>query len=265
MSTTVSRLDPTDGIRPLGTLPLLGIVAVYLAILLFVPMLTTRALDSFSYGVFPDIETVVHALIVPVGLSVAFAVGVISALRWWAPVRTDHRPVQRWVWFVPATMAVAIVAGTDYGTLADEGIGFTLALLVGTLMVGTGEELVYRGLAVTAFRRNGLTEAKVALWSSVLFGASHSLNIFTEDNSAIPQVLVTTAAGFFFYLVRRVSGGIVVPIVLHGLWDFGLFTGGVTDEAYAGTVLFVLADLVMIVVLLVRRKRIEPVAVTAPA
>jgi membrane protease YdiL (CAAX protease family) len=265
MSTTASRPDPTAGIRPLGVLPMLGIVAVYLAILLFVPMLTTEALDSFSYGVFPDVETVVYALIIPVGLSVVFAVGVISALGWWTPVRTDHRPVQRWVWFVPATMAVAIALGTDYGTLADEGIGFTLVLLLGCLLVGTGEELVYRGLAVTTFRRNGFTEAKVALWSSVLFGASHSMNVFTEDNSAIPQVLVTTAAGFFFYLVRRVSGGIVVPIVLHGLWDFGLFTGGVTDEAYAGTLLFILADLVMLVVLLVRRKRIEPAAVAAPA
>ena len=73
-------------------------------------------------------------------------------------------------------------------------------------------------------------------------------------------MLVTAVAGYFFYLIRRRSGGLLVPAILHGLWDFGTISGSVVpDKAYAlGTAVFVLADIVLAVLLLVRRHHIEP-------
>ena len=40
-------------------------------------------------------------------------------------------------------------------------------------------------------------------------------------------------AGYFFYLARRVSGGLVVPAILHGLWDFSLVSGSVVPDSSA--------------------------------
>ena len=37
-------------------------------------------------------------------------------------------------------------------------------------------------------------------------------------------------AGYFFYLTRRVSGGLIVPAVLHGMFDFSILSGGVTGD-----------------------------------
>lgn len=65
------------------------------------------------------------------------------------------------------------------------------------------------------------------------------------------------AAGFFFYLVLRASGRLVVAMALHGLWDFGLFTGNLGDEIYAGAGAFIAADVFLAVLLLVRRRHIE--------
>ena len=81
------------------------------------------------------------------------------------------------------------------------------------------------------------------------------------------QVLSTAIAGFFFYLVLRVTGMLIAGMALHALWDAGLFTGLITDETYVGGLAFLLANIVMAIVLLVRRHHIgvDPAKVTNPS
>jgi hypothetical protein len=76
---------------------------------------------------------------------------------------------------------------------------------------------------------------------------------------SLVQVLVTAVAGYFFYLIRRASGGLVVLAVLHGLRNFGLISGlVVAGQTYADTSLFVLADIVLAIIVVAGRHRIEP-------
>lgn len=53
-----------------------------------------------------------------------------------------------------------------------------------------------------------------------------------------------------------------MPALVHGLWDFGLVSGAIDPdgETYLGSAVFMLVDVVLIVVLLVRRRHIEPPA-----
>ena len=88
----------------------------------------------------------------------------------------DDRPVRRWVRVVPIVFVVCIVLAIDYAALADKTVGYVLVLLVATQFVGWGEEGMFRGIGVTMLRTHGLTEGKVALWSSVIFGAVHLSN-----------------------------------------------------------------------------------------
>ena len=81
--------------------------------------------------------------------SLLFVYAVVAFLGWWRPVFVDDRPVQRWVVAVPVIMLVAIVAGTNYGGLADRGLAFALLLLLSTLMVGFAEEGMFRGIGVS--------------------------------------------------------------------------------------------------------------------
>ncbi len=79
---------------------------------------------------------------------------------------------------------------------------------------------MFRGIGVTVLRKHGLREGGVALWSSLIFGAAHLTNVFSSGLSALPQALIVSFAGYFFYLVRRVSRGNVLNSVMHGLFDF---------------------------------------------
>ena len=57
----------------------------------------------------------------------------------------------------------------------------------------------------------------------------------------------------------------MVPAILHGLWDFGLITSTVVhDKSFPGAGIFIFADLVTLIIVLVHRHRISPAAATAP-
>lgn len=213
-----------------------------------------------EYGRFTSVEAICWALLVPVGVSVLFVVAVVTVLGWWRPVLRDHRPVRRWVWVVPIIMGVAVLGGINYSGLADKGAGFTLLLLLGALLVGCGEEGMYRGIGVTTFRVNGYSEGKVALWSSVAFGLSHAANFLSLGKLAFLQVLLSAVAGYFLYLIRRLGGGLLLPVMAHGLQDFAALSGLLAPDGtvYAGIALFLLADVVIAIILLVRRHHIEP-------
>lgn len=197
-------------------------------------------------------------LLLPIGLSVVFVYAVVAALGWWRPVFVDDRPVRRWVWVVPGIFGLAIAAAIDYPELADKGIGFVALLLLAAQCVGFGEEGMFRGIGVTVFRVNGLSEGRVALWSSAVFGAVHLTNAISTGGAAVAQAIAVSFAGYFFYLTRRVSGGLFVPAVLHGMFDFSILSGAVGGDAtYAGGIAAILAYPVVAIILLARRHRIE--------
>lgn len=236
----------------------IGIVVAYLALLQGVGRLATVGLHE-DFGQFTNVEEVTRGLLLPVGLSLILVYGVVAFLGWSRPVFVDDRPVQRWVWSIPAVLAVSIAAAINYGGLGHKGIGFVVLLVLGTQMVGFAEEGMFRGIGVTAFRVNGFSEGKVALWSSLVFGAVHLTNVFSGNGSAVAQAVIVTFAGYFFYLTRRVSGGLVLPAVLHGLFDFSLVsTTVVQGKAYAGALAAIAAYVVIGILLLVRRHHIEP-------
>ncbi len=198
---------------------------------------------------------------IPLGAAFVFTYAVIAVLHWWRPVLRDDRPVQRWIWIVPAVFAAGILAAIDYSALAHNGIGYVLVLVIATQFVGWGEEGMFRGIGVTALRQHGFTEGKVALWSSVVFGAAHLTNLIGGGASAFPQAIIVSAAGYFFYLIRRVSHGNIANSVIHGLFDFSLISGtGILahQKIYPGSAGAILVYLILIAVLLIRRRHIEP-------
>jgi membrane protease YdiL (CAAX protease family) len=252
---------PTRPERHLGVIGLVGVVIAYLVVIQGVGLLLHQAAhDDAKYSEFPDEMSVLLAVIIPVGLSILFVVGVAVWLGWQRDVFVDRLPVQRWVWVVPGLIVATALIVTDYGNLADLGGAFALTLALGSLLVGVGEEIMFRGIGVTTFRKNGFSEGRVALWSSILFGAAHLSNIFLEGPGAFMQVLIVSVSGFYFYLCRRVSGGLLVPIVCHAAWDFSLFSGraGVDPDVYALGSLAMITNVVLLIILLIRRHHIEP-------
>ncbi len=212
------------GRRNLPVIGFLALVVAWLAVIKITGQLVANRAD-LDDGRMLTSEQVFWALIVPIGAACAFVYLVITILGWWRPVFYDPKPVRKWVWVIPLVFVVGIVGGINYGGLADRGLGFTLALLCAGLLVGFSEEGMFRVIGVTSLRRNGLTEGKVALWSSVAFGLAHIANVIGGDPRAFAQAVAVSFAGYFFYLIRRVSRSNILNSVIHGMFDFTIISG----------------------------------------
>lgn len=251
--------------RRLSVLGFIGVALVYLIVIQGLGFLLTRN-EDIAYAAPIDVDQLWRSLLVPVAASCVFTYAVVAYLRWWRPVWIDDRPVQRWLIVVPILMVLSIVTITDYSGLADKGFAFVLLLLLASLLVGLTEETMFRGIGVTCFRTEGFTERKVALWSTVLFGLAHASNLISEGPGAFVQVLATIVAGYFLYIIRRRTGGLLVPALVHGFWDFSLISGQVTpDRTYPLSLVAILTMVILAIVLVVRRRHIEPEGADAAA
>ena len=260
---------PSTAAAPVRALPYWAfavIVVTYLAIIQLGGIALQRIGDHDDD--ITAIDGVLWNMWLPLGTALVFTYAVIGVLGWWRPVFHDDKPVRRWVWFVPIVFLVCSLVAIDYGALGDKTIGYVLVLFIACQFVGWGEEGIFRGIGVVALRSHGLTEGKVALWSSLVFGVVHLSNAVGHGAQAIPQALAVSFAGYFFYLTRRVSGSNVVNSILHGLFDFSILSGTavlVDQDPYLGSLAAILAYLVVGGVLLARRRRIEPAAVETAA
>lgn len=78
-------------------------------------------------------------------------------------------------------------------------VAYLVLIQVGGLLIGRGEEGMFRGIGVTMLREHGLAEGRVALWSSLILGVVHLTNAVGRGFNAIPQAVAVSLAGYFFY------------------------------------------------------------------
>lgn len=236
----------------------LALVVVDLALLLGLGVLLTRG-HPVRYAGPTSVSDVWRSITVPVGVSLLLVIVVVAALRWWWPVLVEEQPVAQWVGVIPIIMLVAVLLSINYVGLSDRGLGFTLLLLLSTMFVGFAEEGMFRGIGLTVFRINGFAEGRAALWTTVIFGLAHATNLISTGPRAFVQVLVAALSGYFLYLARRATRGLLVPAVLHGLWDFSLISNFVIpDQTRAGPFANIVA-LVAVTVLVLVRRQLRPV------
>lgn len=168
-----------------------------------------------------DTRPLVYGLIA----GASFGIIVTTAFGWWKEVLGERRTVTGWFKFIPLIMFVAIAATTDWGNFGDIDGSLLAWSAAAGILVGFSEELTFRGLEVVNGRKANMTEARVYLISTVLFGAIHVPNFVlgADIGPAIGQAFVAATTGSLFYIARRTTGTILVPMILHGLWDFTLF------------------------------------------
>lgn len=134
--------------------------------------------------------------------------------------RTPFR-LSRWYYVFPfAWFAVAVLAlaNVDYAAYTMTDI---VLVLVATLAIGANEEIVTRGILLVGLRNSQMKEWIVFLTTVVIFGLLHFVNVLGGQNLSI--LLVTIAGGVLLYVTRRVSGNLIVPIILHAVYDTGFF------------------------------------------
>ena len=195
--------------------------AGYLAI--FFTTWTVNGIDYNRIG--ESAETIRLWYALPTLFGCAFLVVAITVLGWWRMVLFDRSTAgSRWLWFLPALVAVVILvnfAGLPFNRLSSE---ILLWSTLGAVGVGFGEEMITRGGLVVGLRSRH-SEGMVWLVSTLLFSALHIPNVlFGLPLEAMPvQLVLTFVMGSGLYVMRRLSGTLLLPMVLHGLWDSSLF------------------------------------------
>jgi membrane protease YdiL (CAAX protease family) len=173
------------------------------------------------------VETVRQGIVLAIGLGVIYLVIVTTVLGWWKPAMREPRRVGGgWMWIVPALLVVGAalnLVATKWGEIDEIGT-YVAWLALGTAFVGFSEELLTRGLAIVG-GRGAMHEKWVWVFSGAIFGLIHVPNIFFGQSvaSTAQQVVFAFAVGLTYYVTRRISGTLIVTMVLHAVWDFSTF------------------------------------------
>lgn len=154
-----------------------------------------------------------------------------SLLGWWRPALFDRHRSVRWPIIAPIIVAVALIANlfaTNWS--AFDGAFFAASIVL--ILVGFTEEITTRGLLLTALRSR-LHEGWVWFISTAAFAAMHLVNALSGQSlpATLQQVGLTFMMGTVLYILRRTTGTLIWPMILHGLWDFSVFAlqhGGAT-------------------------------------
>lgn len=216
---------------------LMLVVVVYLAIYLgagrlagtIAPDATRARLLSSPGAVFVQLTfgLLVGALVLAIFLSFT---------GWWRDLFA-RQPIggSRWMWIAVVVVALPVLLrlfGIDYGRYPS---GVVAVVFATGLLIGFAEEVLTRGIAVKMLRDSGNSEWVVAAVSSLVFAVMHSLNLLSGGSPLVVAVTVLYAFGFgvLMYLSMRVSGFLLVALVLHGLTDPTtiLATGGLDELA----------------------------------
>jgi uncharacterized protein len=216
-----------------------------------------------------SVENVRKAVTLAMACGLVYLVIVVSALGWWRPsLREARRVHHRWMWVIPVLLALGVVlnlASTEWGRFDELGteLGpYILWLALGCAMVGFNEEMATRGQLIVGARG---TVREVWVWfiASLCFGLMHAPNaLFGQSvKTTIQQIFFAFTVGTAYYVTRRLTGSLIVTMVLHGAWDFSTFiqdhsVDGMVDKTVAlgGILSFPLVVIALIAVFVILRK-----------
>jgi membrane protease YdiL (CAAX protease family) len=209
-------------IKPSALTAIAAIVG-YLAVVFAVWVATGIEYDEVG----DTVENVQKSVVLAVGLGAVYLIVVTSALGWWKPAMREPRKVGGgWMWLIPILLLVGAalnLAATKWGEI--DGVGtYALWLGIGTLFVGFSEELLTRGIAIVG-GRGSMHEKWVWAFSGAIFALIHVPNALFGQGATetAQQVVFAFAVGLTYYVTRRISGALIVTMILHAIWDFSTF------------------------------------------
>jgi membrane protease YdiL (CAAX protease family) len=253
--------------------PLIGVIAVVVYAAVMAGTWWVLGMDYDTVG--DSTGNIIKGIVAAVGLAVLVLIGLTSWLGWWRPaMREERRVAPRWTLVVPVVMLVIAllnVVSIDYSAMSATWV---VSLALGVALVGFGEELVTRGVALVGFRGRF---SEVGAWaaSSTIFALLHAMNmLFGQSVAATAQQMVMAfLLGSALYVVRMSTGTLVAGMGIHAVWDFGsVGMGGSGADQNALTLvggltnnLLMLTGLVAAIVIARRVKQASADALATPA
>lgn len=218
---------------------------VAIALLYAAVFLVAGVLSGVDYDEITESSSnVLGFVVIPVGLGIVATLAVSARWGWWRALffEDERLTSPRWIRALPVLFGLVILVTLIAAPWDEWTVGLVLLVLLGTLMVGFGEEIVFRGYVLVG-ARGSMSEVGAWFVSTSLFALVHGLNIITGQavGTTIQQMVFAFIMGTGLYFIRRATGLLVVGMVIHGLWDFSTFIGsgrgddgtGIPAGAYA--------------------------------
>ncbi|MBX7053616.1 MAG: CPBP family intramembrane metalloprotease [Pyrinomonadaceae bacterium] len=197
------------------------ILVVYLSIIMI------GAKIEIGGGTMSQSEMVSRQISISLVIGFVFLSGVVALFGWrrdtgLTPIRNAKSLLILWLpaLFILGFFSVAVLLGLP-------AVQALVYVGINTLLVGISEELAFRGVLFSGARSALRPIGAIAL-TSVIFGAVHVLNGITTGDWATAAVQATAAAmsGLLFIAILIRTGSIVPAMIVHWLWDFGIFALG---------------------------------------
>ena len=135
-------------------------------------------------------------------------------------------------WLIPVCWFLLVALRLAAAPWPAMNMTYIVVLGAAMLLVGFNEELLFRGIVATVARGAGEgSEARVMLVSAIAFGLFHLPNVLAGQalGATLGQVAYAFVMGCALYTSMRLAGSILLPVVMHALWDFSVFASkGVT-------------------------------------
>jgi membrane protease YdiL (CAAX protease family) len=188
-----------------------------------------RLLPGDDFVEYPDLGALglpwMRQFVIPLLVVLALQIILITRRGWWKPVLSDEsRTTRKWLAIPPVIIVVIGLSQFISDGLSDAPTHYWIGMTLTMLLVGTTEELSFRGILLVGGRQVFGREWIAFLVSSALFGLFHLPNVILgqEFGPTVTQVVATAVIGSAFYCLRRVTGSIIPCIVLHAAYDWAL-------------------------------------------
>jgi membrane protease YdiL (CAAX protease family) len=130
--------------------------------------------------------------------------------------------------------ALGIESATN--SVVDQGredpVRFLYLIPVTFLFVAPAEEILFRGVIQGMFRRAyGVVPAVV--FASAIFGLGHWLALLGSDTGKVRYVVVAAMLGLVLGALYELTENILVPILVHAVWNSASFVSNYVDATGA--------------------------------
>lgn len=197
---------------------------VYIALYLAAGFVTSTIFAGMidPTNLFSSGASVFFGVALPILIGAILLLLFIWSLGWFREI-FGPQPIKGsgWMWIAVVLVVIPIVMHIAATNWADIPVDVIVATLFMGLCIGVAEELLTRGIAVNLLRKAGYGEKAVMVLSSVVFALLHAQNIIGGQNPLATLLTLPYAFGFglMMYLVLRVTGSIIWPILLHAATD----------------------------------------------
>lgn len=160
-----------------------------------------------------------------------------TRVSWWAKIDRN------WLWGL--ALLIVLVGDATLNPQFTLTVGAIVWALVLGVVVAIFEEYVFRGLLVTTLRAHfGMSEFWTALWSGIVFGLAHTVNVFQSGNllDTIAQIMQAVGLGFFLAALYLISNNLWLPIIGHAIIDsfdqlaFGTLSNAASTSLLTGII-----------------------------